>query len=374
MTKFLQTTNHTITWFKKSFDANELEMKPPFQRNPVWTHAQKSYLIDTILNGFPVPELYMQEFVDELGNEKHVVIDGQQRLRACLEFVEGGFSILEKDSPEWADMKFDELSPEDKKKIYSYTFIIRVLPDIPDEQIRGIFQRLNRNVVALNLQELRQATYWGPFIQTMQEIANYSYWSSSGLFTPLNIRRMMDVEYVSEVSIAVLHGYQNKKETIDKYYQLYEEEFDQREDLIAVFHKVLGEIEQVMPDIKQTRWRKKSDFYTLFTVLAGHVNSLPLTKENRQNLRHVLVQFGTWVDGYLKAGGQKIIVPENVRLYAESVRASSDLSNRRRRGESLEEEISSIFSEDANPMVPDVMDFNRDQEGLFTAEIDEGED
>ena len=101
MSKFLTTTNRTIVWFKKANDSGDLQMKPPFQRNPVWTHPQKSYLIDTILNGYPVPEIYMQEFVDETGNEQHIIIDGQQRTRACLEFIEGGFPIKEEESPTW---------------------------------------------------------------------------------------------------------------------------------------------------------------------------------------------------------------------------------------------------------------------------------
>jgi uncharacterized protein with ParB-like and HNH nuclease domain len=93
MSKFLNTTNRTVVWFKKANDGGDLEMTPPFQRNPVWTHPQKSYLVDSILNGFPIPEIYMQEFVDEGGNERHIVIDGQQRIRACLEFVEGRYEI-----------------------------------------------------------------------------------------------------------------------------------------------------------------------------------------------------------------------------------------------------------------------------------------
>jgi uncharacterized protein with ParB-like and HNH nuclease domain len=228
MTKFLETTTRTVSWFKKANSNNELQMKPPFQRNPVWTTPQKSYLIDSILNGFPIPELYMQQTVDEQGNEQHIVVDGQQRIRACLEFIEGVFPINEEETPSWGNMAFDDLSESDKKKIYGYKFIVRVLPDIPDEEIRAIFQRINKNVVALNAQELRQATYWGPFIKAMQEVSNYAYWSASGIFTPLDIRRMLDVEFISELAIAVLHGHQNKKETIDYYYRQYEEEFENR--------------------------------------------------------------------------------------------------------------------------------------------------
>lgn len=347
MSKFLQTTNRTISWFKKAHDNEELQMKPPFQRNPVWTVSQKSYLIDSILNGYPVPEIYMQEFIDEQGNELHIVIDGQQRIRACLEFIEGSFSLKEEDSPSWSNMRFEDLSPNDKKRIYGYTFIVRVLPDILDEEIRGIFQRLNKNVVALNAQELRQATYWGPFIKTMQEISNYTYWSTSGIFTPLNIRRMMDIEYISELSVAVLHGHQNKKETLDKYYLEYEEEFDARDELISLFQLVLSEIEQMYPDIKNKRWRKKTDFYSFFVFLASKSDLLPLDLDTRQQMRNVLDDFASEVTKFLSTSSesQHSNYRETVAEYGKSIRSSSDIGNRRRRHIALEKELNLFLGE-----------------------------
>jgi hypothetical protein len=337
MSKFLNTTNRTVAWFKRVSDNGELEMKPPFQRNPVWTLPQKSYLIDSILNGYPVPEIYMQDFVNESGEEHHVVIDGQQRIRACLEFVEGAFSLTEADSLNWGGMSFEELESDDKKRIFSYIFIVRTLPDMPDENIRAIFQRLNKNVVALNSQELRQATYWGPFITAMQEIANYPYWNTTGIFTPLNIRRMMDVEFFSEVSVAILHGHQNKKETLDSFYERYEEEFEERDSLLSTFQVVILELEKLLPDIKNTRWRKKSDFYTLFVLLADHAISLPLSAERRYALRQRLDAFAAAVNVYLGSGEGTI--PELEEMYARSIRASSDIGNRRRRHEALSEAL-----------------------------------
>src|SRR5215831_10815570 len=118
--EFLNSTQQTVAWLKSTHDAGNLMMKPPFQRNPVWTEPQKSYLIDTILNGFPIPEIYMQQEVDATGRERHIVVDGQQRVRACLEFIEGGFAMNGKDSPRWGDMKFDELTEPERKQIYSY--------------------------------------------------------------------------------------------------------------------------------------------------------------------------------------------------------------------------------------------------------------
>lgn len=367
MSKFLNTTNRTIVWFKKAHDNGDLQMKPPFQRNPVWIHPQKSYLIDSILNGFPIPEIYMQEFVDESGNEQHIIIDGQQRIRTCLEFLEGAFEIKEEESQNWGGMKFEDLSAEDKKKVFAYTFIVRLLPEMSDENIREIFQRLNKNVVALNAQELRQATYWGLFINTMQEIANYNYWSTTGIFTPANIRRMLDIEYISEIAIALLNGHQNKKETLDEYYRLYEEEFEAKDELINTFQKTIFQMEELFPDIKNTRWRKKTDFYSLFVFFAEKSHLFPLSPEASNHLRKILDNFSVQVSIFLSMTSdvdQKAF-EQDVIEYGKSIRASSDVGNRKRRHESLRNITKDIFdSIETKKNLP----ISPNQVGLFEAE------
>lgn len=335
MSKYLNTTTRTITWFKKSNDASELQIKPPFQRNPVWVTPQKQYLIDSIINGFPIPEIYMQEYVDEAGNEKHVIIDGQQRIRACLEFIEGSFSLDSEETPTYANMHFDDLPGDIKKIIFGYTFHVRILPEMPDDEIRGIFQRLNKNVVALNAQELRQATYCGKFIFTVQEIANYSYWTTSGIFTPMETRRMLDIEFISELAIAVLNGLQNKKEKLDEYYQLYEESFEQEAELTETFQIVLFQIEQIFPNLKSTRWRKKSDFYSLFLYLAENKTFLPLPSDKLIAVREALNSFADKINILVSNKEDSYETDSYAMVYAKALRASSDLGNRKRRQSSL---------------------------------------
>ena len=79
---------------------------------------------------------------------------------------------------------------------------------------------------------------------------------------------MLDIEYISELVIAHLHGIQNKKESLDSYYKMYEQEFEDRRRVESLFNVVLGEIRVTLPELNATRWRKKSDFYSLFLVLA----------------------------------------------------------------------------------------------------------
>ncbi|MCW5767983.1 MAG: DUF262 domain-containing protein [Phycisphaeraceae bacterium] len=350
MPDYLNSTHRTIAWLKKVHDDDCLEMKPPFQRNPVWSNAQKSYLMDSILHGFPIPELYMQEEVDEQGGERHVVVDGQQRTRACLEFIDGEFAIDADQSTKWGGLVFDDLSPDDKKRFFGYQFVVRKLPVVDDAQIREIFQRLNRNVIALNDQELRHATYGGSFIRLMEEIADMDYWEGTGLFTPNAVRRMLDVEFISELTIAALHGPQNKKLTLDRWYATYEGQFDEHDDVKSLFAAVLGELHQSLPGIRETRWRKRSDFYTLFCVIGNHRKSIPLSKTGRSRLGKLLSLFGLSVDSYIaaeKAQDEKAMssIAPAIKTYAVNVqRAASDLGSRKNRAEVLDEYLKTVWS------------------------------
>ena len=346
MENYLNTTLRNVSWFKSAHERKELDIKPPFQRNPVWVNRQKSYLIDTILNKFPIPEIYMQETIDDKGKAKYIIVDGQQRIRAILEYLNGDYCMDSKDSPDFADMFFDDLSATQKQEIFKYNFVIRILPDVADPLLREIFQRLNKNTVALNKQELRQATYWGPFIKTMNKLSDKEVWQDLDIFTANDIRRMLDVEYISELAIAVLHGHQNKKQRLEDFYQVYEEEFDERKELTETFDTVLKEIRTLLSELKKSRWRKKSDFYTLFTVFAEHKDSLPLSSDKRIECKAVLEKFGSEIDYFVKTNKDELIeieLSDNVSTYGKGIRATTDLSSRKARFVGLDTELNSIF-------------------------------
>ena len=344
MQRYLNTTHRSVIWFKKAYDSGELEIKPPFQRNPVWSVRQQSSLIDTILLEYPIPELYMQEMTDPEGNQKHVLVDGQQRTRAVLDFLQGEFE-LDEESPSWAGMAFEDLSPRDKKKVYEYNFVVRLLPDIPDVEVRAIFQRLNRNTMTLNAQELRHATYWGPFIKLMEDVSDYEFWNDVGIFSANDRRRMLDVEFISELTVAYLNGIQNKKTKLEDYYRIYENTFDDSEAVRSMFVTVLGEISQILPALSKTRWRKKSDFYTLFFCFAQAAVRLPLSADKRQTAGELLTEFAERVDAVIR---EEVVdnskIPQEVTAYVKNVeRAASDLANRTERDRVLADLMKPVF-------------------------------
>jgi hypothetical protein len=327
-----------VAWLKGVADSEKLILAPPFQRNPVWTVKQQSALIETILLEYPIPELYMQDAVDTVGNEQHIVVDGQQRVRAVLDYIVGDYEISD-DISRWAGVSFEDLGPDEKKKIFEYDFVVRVLPEMDEEQIRSIFQRINRTNIVLNPQELRHATYWGSFIKTIEEVADLEFWELSGVFTANDRRRMLDAEYVSELAIADMNGLQNKKAKIEEYYRIYETDFSDSRKLKKTFNAVLSEIEAILPQIRKTRWRKKSDFYTLFLFLAAAKNLLPMTAGGRRKMRSALLTFGDEVTAHIAGAERSLDLVHDSSLvikYANNVeKAASDLSSRRNRRDAI---------------------------------------
>jgi Protein of unknown function DUF262 len=307
---------------------------------------QKASLIETILLEYPIPELYMQQLIDSEGRQMHIIVDGQQRIRSVIEFLSGEFE-LDEENPRWGGLAFEDLSLEDRKRIYEYDFLVRLLPEMPDTEVRAIFQRINRNTIALNAQELRHATYWGPFIRLMEDISDDEFWSLSGIFSANDRRRMLDVEYISELAVAVLNGLQNKKKNLEEFYQLYETQFDDAETLKSLFTRVLGEIGQILPDISKLRWKKKSDFYTLFLEFADHSGELPLAGDKRRDAYRILTGFACDIDLYIAAGDESPSAnDQGVKDYVRNVeRAASDLGSRKERARVLRHLLKPVFGD-----------------------------
>lgn len=338
MSGFLSTSLKNIAWFNDMNKAGKIEIRPPFQRNLVWTEKQKSYLIDSVLNGYPIPELYIQEVVDEDGNSNYIIVDGQQRMRSVLDFLDDKFGLNKDDSPQFNGAHFRDLTPEQKRAFYGYNFVVRSLPDMEESEIREIFKRLNRNVVSLNTQELRKAVYSGPFIQMVSDLSEREFWGLLRFFTPNDVKRMRDEEYISELCLVAIEGIQNKKDRIEEFYQEAEMQFTHGEYLTETFDRVLGFLQPMAPELSRTRWRNKTDFYSLFYALCKKQEILPEDVSTMENVKGALVRFSESVNAFLGLETENSdAFPQYIKDYSKGIRAATDYSARTLRQNALDE-------------------------------------
>lgn len=272
-----------IAWQKDGI----LILNPDFQRRAVWSPGAKSFLIDTVIRGLPMPVIFLREQKTDLKELKTAkeVVDGQQRIRTLLSYInpkllpdynaeKDYFEIKANHNKDLAKKKFHELSEDIQRDILEYKFGVHVLPSsIEDRDVLQIFARMNASGVKLNSQEIRNALYTGPFKTTAYELAleQIERWKSWKVFKPMEIARMLEAELVSEFMIAMLNkGIVGKIQSgIDAIYKKYEEiNFSESKEISMRFRAVMDTIEDTFnTEQPQSVLTQRTLFYALFILL-----------------------------------------------------------------------------------------------------------
>lgn len=340
-----------ISWFQEYYKAGRLELRPPFQRKPVWTDKQRSFLIESVLMDIPIPEVYVQVTQADDDTEQYGVVDGQQRLRTILQFVgierdndqEGEdcnkFS-LEKlpDTSVYKGKTFADVTGEDRKRFYQYEICVRFLYTDDRRLVEDVFKRLNKFTLPLKPQELRNATYHGAFAKFSELLADDEYWAVNRIVSPAAIRRMADIEMMSDLLIGLIHGPQGgSARIIDQYYEQYEqyeEEFPEQTRIKRRFQQVLELIKRLFPQIDETRWGNRADFYSLFVAFGVLFLQFSLPKSREKKLVLKLLEFAEEVNECLEqptAGAS-----EGAKDYARAIeKGSNDKARRADRHDAL---------------------------------------
>lgn len=280
----IEKSSYTIAEILEWRDAQRLMLSPSFQRGNVWSAAAKAYLIDTILRGYPIPPLHIRHVTTPDGRLVREVIDGQQRLTAVIEYMDGRFALARpRQSPDplppWAGNKFSDLVPEYVRRILEYSFRCEVYKgNVPDAVIYEIFSRINIHSVQLSSQELRNGRYFGDFKQAVYQLSkeHKEIWKALGLFSSQGLARMRDAEFVSEALIVQIDGMQDKKNSIDQFYRRYDEDWPDRAVQEALFRQTMDTIRGVFGElISNTRFKRVPLFYSLYCVVFHHTAGIP---------------------------------------------------------------------------------------------------
>ncbi len=156
--KVTQFEAKTLSWWRAR--RLKIDMEPPYQRRGrLWSPTDKGYLIDSILNGFDIPKLYVADFTwgDSKLNQKrlpYAIIDGKQRFEAIFDFYDGLVTLNEdfvyRDDPRLnlAGLSYKDLvvSHAEVAELFD-TYNLSVMSVVANtiEPINELFVRLNRS-------------------------------------------------------------------------------------------------------------------------------------------------------------------------------------------------------------------------------------
>lgn len=169
----------TIETIFNQINIGNIDLNPKFQRRNAWNDDKRSKLIESIIMGYPVPEIVLAENPNK--KRSFIVIDGKQRLLTLAGFMANdkykywdkpilkGLKVLN----ELNKLKYTDLDEKSKREFDNSSLRCTVITNFKDIQILyDIFYRLNSGSESLSTQELRQALNKGEFADYLVDITN----------------------------------------------------------------------------------------------------------------------------------------------------------------------------------------------------------
>lgn len=151
-------------------------LSPDYQREYRSNAKEESSIIESILIGIPIPEVFLVRAGKNDIQLRHVM-DGQHRLTAIYRFVKDKFALTDldllTDSEEYKNKKFSQLSREAKIHILgSHLSVLEFEAFLSDDVEIELFKRYNRNTKPLEKHEMSMATFYSDTSQYITSFLN----------------------------------------------------------------------------------------------------------------------------------------------------------------------------------------------------------
>lgn len=273
----LTPTTYTIAEYCSMLSRNEIIVNREYQRSDkVWPPAAQSFLIETMLLGYPVPKLSLHQMTD-LKTRKTVkeIVDGQQRTKAIKAFFDGELRLSRTlDLEEAAGRSYNELPEELQRAFIDYAISIDLFTGASSDHIREVFRRINSYTVPLNPEEQRHATYQGEMKWLIYRLSrDYDeVMLRTGTFTLARLVRMADAKLYAEVTHALVHGITTTNKTqLDALYRDRDEVFEEQNDFRQRFSNAV-EVILASEELHQGPLMRPHIMYSLLLAIMHVLN------------------------------------------------------------------------------------------------------
>jgi len=314
---------------------------PEFQRKLVWTSKDKKKFLETVLNGYPFPEIYIAAgSVDlETGEATQLLVDGQQRMTTLYQYFLGIDDLrLGRDIKSYSN-----LSKEEKLAFLEYQVVVRNIGKISIDEIKNIFERINATSYSLNAIERHNSQFNGELMTFAKDLAQNSFFESHRVFSSNDIRRMNDVTFVLTLIITLMYTYFTREDMLEKYLSNYNDEFEQKEQIAQEINEVINFIERCSFDNRSRIW-KKSDLLTLLVEI-HKATAKKKSKLVPSDVKRALESFYNKVDIFSSSGREDddpIVQKDVTEYYKAALQGTNDRTSRIKRGEIIAKILTSL--------------------------------
>ena len=176
-----------MSYLRDLVERGELNLQPFYQRGFKWTQKQASMWIESTLRGYPcVPEIILLTVMDEDGEQKSVVFDGQQRLTSTILFMKNqrgiswptrknddGFRLEQLPLlKEFDGKRYQDLPKKEQNAIKHFGVRCAIIPASWEmSDYIDFFKRIQGGGTPMTDQELRRALSQGPFTELLDQLS-----------------------------------------------------------------------------------------------------------------------------------------------------------------------------------------------------------
>jgi hypothetical protein len=169
---------------------SSIEENAAYQREgAVWSIEQQQLFIDSLLNGFDVPKIYLHDLRGQVPRKVYAIVDGKQRLTTIWRFLRDELALAADyrtipenvpaeagDAPvPVAGQRFSDLDPAWQRVLRQTYLAVVLIQNATPADIEDLFARLN-NGEALNAAEKRNAI-GGSMAALARELARHPFFT-----------------------------------------------------------------------------------------------------------------------------------------------------------------------------------------------------
>lgn len=264
-------------------ERKEVIINRDYQRGSVWPDTAKTYFIDTILEGYPFPKIYLyQVFSEKSRRPIKELIDGQQRMTTIINFMADEFK-LGSSSNRYSGMFYSDLDEEVKQRFLSYQIEASVVLSATRSELLEMFRRINAYTAPLASAEKRHAMYQGFFKWFIVDSADKHSPALADLkiLSSKLLSRMGDAEFISDLVVALDQGIVAKtSKQIEDLYKGYDRAFPNEnlyKDVIDDFFNVL--LTRLSP-LHESYMMKSYVVHSLFCAFVACKYGIPNQEEH----------------------------------------------------------------------------------------------